>query len=85
MCQALSPCIYFLNGNFILLSKSVNQHPSVQDASCLSSLIMDSEIPFFGFFVCLHWVFAVAHGGGFSINSLAHGLSYPMACRILVP
>ena len=54
MCQALSTCMYFLNGNFILLlSKSVNQHRAVQDASCLSSLITDSEIVFFGFFFCL--------------------------------
>ena len=83
MCQALSTCMYFLNGNFILLlSKSVNQHHAVQDASCPFSLIMDSEI---FFFIGLHWVFAVVHGRGFSINSLAHGLSCPMACGIFVP
>ena len=53
MCQALSTCMYFLNGNFILLlSKSVNQHHAVQDASCPFSLIRDSEIFFFFFLVC---------------------------------
>ena len=83
--------MYFLNGNFILLLYlNLLTNIVLYKMHLVFPLITDSEIAFFGlwfffFFFGLHWVFAVAHGRGFSISSLVHRLSCPMACEILVP